>query len=130
MEADDGRVVSNFITQALAGKPVTVYGNGMQTRSFCYVDDLISGLITVMNSQYQGPVNLGNPVETTMLELVELIGRLLGKPLEIVTKPLTSDDPKKRKPDIALARSLGWEPRVSLRDGVLQTINYFGRTYA
>lgn len=124
---DDGRVISNFIVQALEGKDITIYGTGKQTRSFQYVSDLISGMIAVMkNDSIIGPVNLGNPVEFTMLELAETVGKILSKELNIVFKPLPQDDPKQRKPDISLAKeTLGWEPIVPLADGLKSTIEYF-----
>ena len=128
MEPDDGRVVSNFIVQAIRGDPITIYGDGSQTRSFCYVDDLIEGMIKLMKSPIDliGPINIGNPTEFTMLELAELILRLVGGSSEIVFKALPSDDPKQRKPDISLAKSkLDWQPLVSLEDGLKETIVYF-----
>ena len=129
MAQDDGRVVSNFICQALRGEPMTVFGDGTQTRSFCYVDDLIDGFIRLM--QYEGedchqPHNLGNPGEFTMLELAERVERLAGTPTSIVYKPLPADDPRQRKPDITRSRSnLGWEPRVRLEEGLGHTVDYF-----
>jgi len=128
MHPNDGRVVSNFILQALRGEPVTIYGDGSQTRSFCYVDDMVEGLIHLMNTPdtVTGPVNLGNPVETTILELAEKIIDLAGSQSEIVSKPLPADDPVKRQPDISLAKELlGWEPRVPLDEGLRKTISYF-----
>jgi UDP-glucuronate decarboxylase len=128
MHPNDGRVVSNFILQALRGEPVTIYGDGSHTRSFCYVDDLVEGLMRLMNAPdtVTGPVNLGNPVETTILELAEKIIDLAGSQSEIVAKPLPTDDPEKRQPDIALARNLlDWEPRVPLDEGLRNTISYF-----
>ena len=128
MHPNDGRVVSNFILQALNNEPLTIYGDGTQTRSFCYVDDMIAALNRLMHSAdgFSGPVNLGNPVEHSMLELAERIVSLCGSRSRIVFKPLPSDDPARRRPDIALARGvLEWEPQVSLSDGLAQTIAYF-----
>jgi UDP-glucuronate decarboxylase len=128
MHPTDGRVVSNFIVQALRGEDVTVYGDGSQTRSFCYVDDLIDGLVRMMDTakDFYGPVNIGNPSEFTMLELVEKVLRLTGSKSKVVHKQLPPDDPRQRRPDIALARSkLGWEPKVPLEDGLKETIAYF-----
>ena len=127
MRLDDGRVVPNFIGQALRGEPITVYGTGQQTRSFCYVSDLIDGFCRLMHSEHTGPINIGNPTERTMLEFAQEIKRLTNSPSEIVFKPLlTVDDPKQRKPDINKARELlGWEPRVSLEEGLRRTIEYF-----
>jgi UDP-glucuronate decarboxylase len=122
----DGRVVSNFIVQALRSQPLTIYGDGSQTRSFCFVSDLTDGLMRLMASEHQGPVNLGNPVETTMLQLARLIQELTRSPSEPVFAPLPTDDPVRRKPDIACARRLlDWEPRVSLREGLSMTVDYF-----
>jgi UDP-glucuronate decarboxylase len=128
MHPKDGRVVSNFIVQALRGDDITIFGNGMQTRSFCYVDDLIEGMIRLMDSPvaFIGPVNIGNPGEFTMLELAEAILRLTGSRSRLRHEPLPQDDPKQRQPNIGLARSeLGWEPMVSLEDGLKETISYF-----
>ncbi|HSY54676.1 MAG TPA: UDP-glucuronic acid decarboxylase family protein [Opitutaceae bacterium] len=127
MLADDGRVVSNFIVQALKGENLTVYGDGMQTRSFCYVDDLIEGFVRFMNqTETVGPLNLGNPCEFTMLQLAELTLQMVGGKSKIVHKPLPTDDPKQRKPDIALAQKvLKWEPVVQLAEGLKRTIEYF-----
>ena len=128
MSDNDGRVVSNFIVQALRNEDITIYGDGMQTRSFCYVDDLIDGMMKMMNSRdgFTGPVNLGNPGEFTMLQLAETIIRLTGSISKIVYKPLPQDDPMQRKPIIDLAKQeLGWEPRVQLEEGLLKTIEYF-----
>jgi len=128
MHPYDGRVVSNFILQALQQKPLTIYGDGSQSRSFCYVDDLIDGFLKLMqsNDDFTGPVNLGNPVEFTMLELAEQVKNLTGSKSEIQFKPLPEDDPKQRQPDITLARTkLGWEPAVPLRQGLKKTIAYF-----
>lgn len=123
---DDGRVVSNFIVQALQGKPVTIYGDGSQTRSFCYVSDLVEGLIKTMECNYHEPINLGNPSERTMLELAHLILDITNSKSKILFKPLPSDDPVKRKPDITLAKELlGWEPQVGITEGLERTITYF-----
>jgi UDP-glucuronate decarboxylase len=128
MHPNDGRVVSNFIVQALKNEPITLYGDGRQTRSFCYVDDLIEGFIRLMDSPADctGPVNLGNPGEFTMLELAETIREMTGSRSELIHKPLPADDPRQRQPDIRLAREqLGWEPRIHLADGLQPTIAYF-----
>jgi UDP-glucuronate decarboxylase len=128
MHPDDGRVVSNFIVQALKGQDLTIFGDGSQTRSFCYVDDLIDGLLAMMDSpaDFPGPVNIGNPGEFTMLELAELTLKLTGSKSKLVFRPLPQDDPKKRKPDITLAKGkLGWEPKVPLEEGLKRTIAYF-----
>jgi UDP-glucuronate decarboxylase len=128
MHPNDGRVVSNFIVQALRGDDVTIYGDGSQTRSFCYVDDLIDGMVRMMDSEkgFFGPVNLGNPSEFTMNELAEHVLRLTGSKSRLVNKPLPMDDPRQRKPDISLAHSkLDWKPRVTLVDGLAETIRYF-----
>jgi UDP-glucuronate decarboxylase len=128
MHRNDGRVVSNFIVQALQGEPLTVYGDGGQTRSFCYVDDLIEGFLRLMASEagFPGPVNLGNPSEFTIRELAEKIIALTGSKSQIVARPLPADDPLQRRPDIDLARSrLGWTPTVKLDDGLMRTIAYF-----
>ena len=128
MHPNDGRVVSNFIVQALKDDPITIYGDGSQTRSFCYVDDLVTGLIALMNSpdDFTGPVNLGNPGEFTILELAEKIIDLIGSKSNIVNKPLPGDDPKQRKPDIALAqKALKWSPTIALDQGLKKTIAYF-----
>ena len=128
MHPYDGRVVSNFILQALQNKPLTVYGDGSQSRSFCYVNDLIDGFLRLMQSgdDFSGPVNLGNPVEFNMIELAEQVKELTNSTSEIRFEPLPEDDPKQRQPDITLAREkLGWEPRVPLREGLEKTIAYF-----
>ncbi|MDP3110733.1 MAG: SDR family oxidoreductase [Thermodesulfovibrionales bacterium] len=128
MHPNDGRVVSNFIMQALRGEDITVYGDGSQTRSFCYVDDLVDGLIRLMNSSddFTGPVNLGNSGEFSMLELAEKVIGLTGSKSKIVFNPLPQDDPMQRKPDISLAReTLGWEPKVPLEEGLKKAIEYF-----
>ena len=130
MHPHDGRVVSNFIVQALQNQDVTIYGDGNQTRSFCYVDDLIEVMLRMMDSpaEFIGPVNIGNPGEFTMIELAELVLRLTGSKSKLVRQPLPQDDPKQRQPDIALAKSkLDWEPKVSLEDGLKETIAYFKR---
>ena len=128
MQVNDGRVVSNFIVQALKNKPITIYGDGSQTRSFCYVDDLIDGLIKLMNSanEVTGPVNLGNPNEFTMIELANKVIELTFSRSEIIFEPLPQDDPKQRQPDINLAKELlDWQPTVELSDGLSSTIYYF-----
>lgn len=128
MHPADGRVVSNFIMQALTGKPITLYGDGAQTRSFCYVDDLVDGLIAMMATgpETNGPINLGNPGEFSMRELAEIVREQVGVSAAIEHRPLPQDDPRQRQPDITLARSvLGWEPRVALREGLAKTIAYF-----
>lgn len=127
MDPKDGRVVSNFIVQSLRGEPLTVYGDGSQTRSFCYVDDLIEGFIRLMASEdFTGPVNLGNPVEFTVKELAEKTLQMINPEAQVSYLPLPADDPTKRKPDITLARTrLGWEPNIALDDGLIKTIEYF-----
>ena len=128
MHPYDGRVVSNFILQALQNKPLTVYGDGSQSRSFCYVDDLIDGFLRLMQSRddFNGPVNLGNPVEFNMIELAEQVKDLANSKSEIKYEPLPEDDPKQRQPDITLAKNkLGWEPKVPLREGLEKTMAYF-----
>jgi UDP-glucuronate decarboxylase len=128
MHPNDGRVVSNFIVQALRGEDVTIYGDGSQTRSFCYVDDLIEVMLRMMDSEkgFFGPINVGNPGEFTMLELAEKVLRLTASKSRLVHKALPADDPKQRRPDISLARAkLDWEPKVPLEDGLVQTIAYF-----
>jgi UDP-glucuronate decarboxylase len=128
MQPNDGRVVSNFILQALRKEPITIYGDGSQTRSFCYVDDLVQGLLLMMGSPktVTGPVNLGNPIETTIMELARLIVELSNSPSDIIFKPLPSDDPQRRKPDIHKAQEiLGWSPQAELTDGLERTIAYF-----
>ena len=130
MQADDGRVVSNFIMQALRGEPITIYGDGSQTRSFCYVDDLIDGLVKLMKTpdDFSGPVNLGNPNEMSIHELAERITEKIKTSSPIIKKPLPQDDPKQRQPNISLAQqALGWEPTINLHDGLDQTIEYFLR---
>jgi UDP-glucuronate decarboxylase len=128
MHPNDGRVVSNFIVQALADEPITIYGQGKQTRSFCYVDDLIKGLMRLMatGDEFTGPVNIGNPHEFTIVELARKVISLTGSASELVFKPLPSDDPLQRKPDIALAKAaLGWRPTIQLEEGLKKTIAYF-----
>ena len=128
MHPNDGRVVSNFIVQALKGEDISIYGDGQQTRSFCYVDDLIDGMVRMMQSDasFTGPVNIGNPGEFTMLELAEMVLRIVGGPSKLVFLPLPADDPKQRQPDIALAKArLGWAPKVCLEDGLKETVDYF-----
>jgi UDP-glucuronate decarboxylase len=127
MHEADGRVVSNFIVQALRGEDITIYGDGSQTRSFCYVDDLIEGFVRFMGqTEIVGPMNLGNPGEFTMLQLAELTLKLVGGKSKIVYRPLPSDDPKQRRPDITLARRvLKWEPTIPLEEGLKKTITYF-----
>jgi UDP-glucuronate decarboxylase len=133
MHPKDGRVVSNFIVQAIKGEPITIYGDGSQTRSFCYVDDLVEGMIKLMESpaDFTGPVNIGNPGEFTMLELAELVMRLVGSSSTIVFAPLPQDDPKQRQPDISLAKAkLAWQPAVMLEDGLKETIAYFRKLFS
>lgn len=130
MHPNDGRVVSNFIVQALKGEKITIYGDGTQTRSFCFADDLIDGLIGFMelNESFPGPINMGNPREFTMLELAESILKLTNSKSEVIFKALPEDDPKQRQPDIGLARDkLGWEPKVQLEEGLMKTIEYFSK---
>lgn len=126
MDANDGRVVSNLIVQALAGKPLTIYGNGSQTRSFCYVSDLVEGIARLIDSDESDPVNLGNPGEFTIKELADLVLELTGADVKLTTKPLPADDPLQRKPDITKAKELlNWEPTIDLREGLTKTIEYF-----
>jgi UDP-glucuronate decarboxylase len=128
MQPDDGRVVSNFIVQALNGEPLTVFGDGSQTRSFCYIDDMVDGLISLMNSprEVTGPINLGNPGEFTMIELAKQVMALTDSDCELQHLPLPADDPVRRKPDISRAREvLGWEPAVPLSEGLARTVDYF-----
>jgi len=131
MHPNDGRVVSNFIVQALKGEDITIYGNGQQTRSFCYVDDMIEGFVRMMNSKdgFTGPVNMGNPGEFTMLELAENVLKLTDSRSKLAFHPLPTDDPKQRQPDISLAKEqLGWEPKIALEDGLKETVAYFRKT--
>ena len=134
MNPNDGRVVSNFIVQALRGEDITIYGDGQQTRSFCYVDDLVEGMLRMMDSDgtFQGPVNIGNPGEFTMLQLAEKVLQLVGGKSKLVHKPLPQDDPKQRQPIIALAKEKlgGWEPKVNLDDGLKETVAYFRKVVA
>ena len=133
MDPRDGRVVSNFIVQALSGEDITIYGRGLQTRSFCYVDDLIEGFLRTMDSpaDFTGPINLGNPGEFTILELAEQVLEATGSNSKLIHKPLPSDDPRQRQPDITLARTvLGWNPRVTLEQGLKHTIPYFAQFFA
>jgi len=134
MHPNDGRVVSNFIVQALRGEDLTIYGEGQQTRSFCYVDDLVEGMLRMMDTEegFAGPINIGNPGEFTMLELAEKVIKLVGSKSKLVHMPLPQDDPKQRKPDITLAKAKlnGWEPKVNLEDGLKETIAYFRKSLA
>ena len=126
MDKLDGRVVSNFVNQALEGKDLTIYGDGKQTRSFCYVDDLVAAIVALVNSDEEGPINIGNPNEFTMLELIDVIQEVIGKKLNVSHEPMPGDDPKKRQPDISKAKErLGWEPKVQLRQGIEKTVEYF-----
>lgn len=128
MRPDDGRVVSNFIMQALKGEDITIYGDGKQTRSFQYIDDLVEGMIRMMASDnFIGPVNLGNPREFTMIELAEMVLKITNSKSKLIFTPLPADDPKQRKPDISLAKERlnGWEPQIRLEEGLIETINYF-----
>jgi UDP-glucuronate decarboxylase len=131
MRPDDGRVVSNFIVQALSGKDITVYGKGDQTRSFCYVDDLVEGILRLMTTEkgVTGPMNLGNPIEYTILEIAEIVIDQIGSKSKIIFEPLPEDDPKQRQPDISFAKSeLNWEPKTQLKEGLDKTIQYFEQT--
>ena len=132
MRADDGRVVSNFIVQALKGEDLTIYGDGSQTRSFCYVDDLVNGIVKMMNTEkFIGPVNLGNPVEFTIKELAELVLTMIDSKSKIIYRPLPLDDPQKRRPDITLAKQkLNWAPKTVLEEGLKKTILYFKKEIA
>jgi dTDP-glucose 4,6-dehydratase len=126
MRLIDGRVVPNFMKQALRGDPLTIYGDGSQTRSFCYVTDLVDGIYRLMLSDEHLPINIGNPTEFTVLEFAHLVQELTGSRSELVFEPLPQDDPKQRRPDITKARTrLGWEPQVALRDGLAATLEYF-----
>lgn len=130
MHPNDGRVVSNFIMQALRGEDITIYGDGSQTRSFCYVDDLVEGMLRMMESPEAniGPINLGNPTEFTMIQLAEMVLKLTGSTGQLVRRPLPQDDPRQRKPDISLAQAtLAWQPGIALADGLTRTIEYFRR---
>ena len=129
MRQNDGRVVPAFITQALRGKPITVFGDGTQTRSFCFVSDLVEGILRLSRSDFNNPVNIGNPAEITVLEFAEAVIRLTGSSSKIVFRPLPEDDPKKRKPDITTAKKeLGWEPKVNLEKGMANTVEWFKKT--
>src|SRR5205823_14962670 len=134
MHPKDGRVVSNFIVQALIGNPITIYGDGLQARGFCYVDDLIAGCLTFMDDtgpEQTGPINLGNPRQFTILELADAVIRLTQSKSKLEFRPLPADDPKQRQPDIRLAKEiLGWEPRWTAEDGLLRTIAYFKQLIA
>jgi UDP-glucuronate decarboxylase len=132
MHPNDGRVVSNFIVQALKGEPITIYGDGQQTRSFCFVDDLVDGFLRFMQApDLTGPVNLGNPNEFTIRELAEKVIELTGSRSQLVNRPLPQDDPTQRQPDITLARErLGWEPKVQLEEGLRRTVEYFDKLLA
>lgn len=132
MHPNDGRVVSNFIVQALKGEDITIFGDGQQTRSFCYVDDLIEGIVRMMNTErgFTGPINMGNPVEFTMLELAEKVLQLVGGKSKLTFHPLPQDDPKQRQPDITLTKSkLDWTPKIQLGDGLKETVAYFKKTF-
>ena len=130
MRSNDGRVVSNFIFQALQGKPLTIYGDGSQTRSFCYVDDLIEGMISLMNSNISSPVNIGNPEEFKIIQLANIIKNIINPNLDLIYKPLPEDDPSKRRPDISKARKyLQWQPKINFDKGIHLTIDWFKRTY-
>ena len=126
MRTDDGRVISNFIVQAIRNEKITIYGDGSQTRSFCYVDDLINGMILLMQSEYRDPVNIGNPNEFSIMELANLVRELINPNLEFQYKDLPQDDPRQRKPSIKLAKEiLNWEPKIELKDGLIKTIHWF-----
>jgi dTDP-glucose 4,6-dehydratase len=131
LRVDDGRAISNFLHQALLGKPITVYGDGSQTRSFCYVEDEVRGFLALLDGDIRRPVNIGNPAEYTVLELAQMVIEVTGSDSEIVFEPLPVDDPTQRQPDITVARTqLGWEPEVSLRDGLARTADWFRRVLA
>jgi dTDP-glucose 4,6-dehydratase len=131
LRLDDGRAVSNFLHQALLGKPITIYGDGSQTRSFCYVDDEVRGFLALLDGDVTGPVNIGNPDEFTVSQLAEMVLEVTGSPSEIVYEPLPVDDPTQRQPDITLARSaLGWEPEIALREGLERTATWFRQALA
>ena len=128
MRLEDGRVVSNFLVQALLGRPLTIYGDGSQTRSFCFVEDEVEGILRLLDSDYVGPMNIGNPVEFTIAELAELVREILDSKVEIIREALPVDDPTQRRPDITLARQhLGWEPKIDLREGLTRTAQVFAR---
>ncbi|MCX7661618.1 MAG: GDP-mannose 4,6-dehydratase, partial [Candidatus Omnitrophica bacterium] len=129
MRKEDGRVIPNFITQALNNQALTVYGKGKQTRSFCYISDLIEGIVKLMHTDYNLPVNIGNPEEISIIELAKLIVKITGSKSKIEFKPLPQDDPQKRKPDITLAKKiLQWEPRLNFEEGLKRTISWFRKT--
>jgi dTDP-glucose 4,6-dehydratase len=129
MDPYDGRVVSTFIRQSIMGEKLSVFGTGEQTRSFCYVDDLVEGIVKTMNSEINGPINLGNPNEFTLLQLAEIIGNVINKPLEIDFFPLPEDDPRQRRPDISMAKELlGWEPYIQLAEGISRTIDWMKKS--
>ena len=131
MRLNDGRALPNFVYQALRGQPITVYGDGKQTRSFCYVSDLIEGIYRLMNSDEHEPVNIGNPQDITILEFAERVRALMGSDVPIIFKPLPQDDPKQRCPDISKAkRLLGWEPKVNLNEGLKLTLDFFRQQVA
>jgi nucleoside-diphosphate-sugar epimerase len=128
MRPDDGRAVSNFLVQALSGKPLTVYGDGSQTRSFCYVDDEVRGILSLLDCDYVGPVNIGNPDEYTIIELAQSVLEVTGSSSSIEHRPLPTDDPTQRRPDISLARKvLDWEPEIGLKEGLTRTADWFRR---
>ena len=128
MRANDGRVVSNFIVQALQGKPITIYGDGSQTRSFCFVEDEIRGFLALLDGEHTGPINIGNDGEFTMLQLADVVLEVTGSESSIEFEPLPVDDPRQRRPDLTLARTLlGWEPTIDLREGVARTAEFFRR---
>ena len=128
MRSDDGRVVSNFVHQSLTGQPLTVFGHGTQTRSLCYVDDMVHGILAMLDSDEAGPINLGNPAELTIIELAELVLELTGSSSQLELKPLPEDDPTRRRPDITRARTrLGWNPRVPVREGIARTIEWHAK---
>jgi dTDP-glucose 4,6-dehydratase len=129
MDPFDGRVVSTFIRQAINGEPLTIFGDGTQTRSFCYIEDLVRGILKMGETHHPGPINLGNPEEHTLLELAQIVGSLVGGNSGLIFKPLPEDDPRHRKPDISRAREvLGWEPSISLEEGVSRTIDWMRAT--
>jgi len=129
MRINDGRAIPNFLSQALTGQDITVFGDGRQTRSFCYVSDLIDGFVRLLESGHHNPVNIGNPIEMSLLEMAEKILQVTGSRSKIVFKPLPEDDPKVRQPDISLARKLlGWEPKVKLEEGLKHTLDYFRKS--
>ena len=131
MKNEDGRIVPNLITQALSAKPLTIYGDGRQTRSFCYVSDLIDGIYRLMQADFSDPVNLGNPIEKNMLELAQIIKEITGASGKIIFQPLPGDDPRQRRPDITRAKTiLGWKPKISLKKGLTETVKWFERPLA